>query len=272
MREIRYKKTLLEKMRTVYWEMYYNCRAEALRIQHPASRKRICIFKNKYVGKRCFVIGNGPSLTVNDLDILASFGEVTFASNQIYKMFDKTKWRPTFYACSDEKLYKENCEVIDNIEGCDKFLPLDLINAKNTERGFYYFTRIPSPRNRKEPKFTCNLSKRFGEGNTITYHMMQLAAGMGFTEIYLVGVDFSYAISIGIDGKIVEDKNVKNYAWDSGQQPPNMPNIQWNYYAYQSALKESTKHGIKIYNATRGGKLEVFERVDLDSLFKEDMY
>lgn len=37
--------------------------------------------------------------------------------------------------------------------------------------------------------------------------------------------------------------------------------------AYKAARKYADAHGIKIYNATRGGKLEVFERVDFDSLF-----
>ena len=41
-----------------------------------------------------------------------------------------------------------------------------------------------------------------------------------------------------------------------------------NLLAYQSAKKYADAHGIKIYNATRGGNLEVFERVDFDSLFK----
>ena len=40
--------------------------------------------------------------------------------------------------------------------------------------------------------------------------------------------------------------------------------------AYEAAEKYTESKGIKIYNATRGGMLEVFERVDLDSLFEEE--
>ena len=36
---------------------------------------------------------------------------------------------------------------------------------------------------------------------------------------------------------------------------------------YMCAKEYAERHEIKIYNATRGGKLEVFERVDFDSLF-----
>ncbi len=40
--------------------------------------------------------------------------------------------------------------------------------------------------------------------------------------------------------------------------------------AYTEAKRYADTHGIKIYNATRGGKLEVFERVDFDSLFDKE--
>ncbi len=34
-----------------------------------------------------------------------------------------------------------------------------------------------------------------------------------------------------------------------------------------SNKKYADKNGVKIFNATRGGMLEVFERVDLDDMF-----
>ena len=37
--------------------------------------------------------------------------------------------------------------------------------------------------------------------------------------------------------------------------------------AFQKAELYSRAHGFRIFNATRGGKLEAFERVDFDSLF-----
>lgn len=74
---------------------------------------RIKQFKNKYKGKRCFIIGNGPSLVKKDLDKLEN--EYTFAANMIYHSFKSTKWRPTFYTIADIELCDENVDEIKNL-------------------------------------------------------------------------------------------------------------------------------------------------------------
>lgn len=50
------------------------------------------------------------------------------------------------------------------------------------------------------------------------------------------------------------------------KQPVNL-NVEYNVRAYKSARLYAENHGIKIYNATRGGELEVFERVNFDDIF-----
>ena len=63
--------------------------------EKTASGKRIALYKNKYTGRRCFIVANGPSLRPEDLDLLHDRGEITFGMNRIYKLFDQTSWRPT---------------------------------------------------------------------------------------------------------------------------------------------------------------------------------
>ena len=38
--------------------------------------------------------------------------------------------------------------------------------------------------------------------------------------------------------------------------------------SFKKVLKYSKENNIKVYNATRGGKLEILPRIDFDSLFK----
>ena len=49
----------------------------------------------------------------------------------------------------------------------------------------------------------------------------------------------------------------------------NLPNQDANILGFQAARKAFEDDGREIYNATRGGKLEVFIRKDLDEVFKE---
>ena len=65
---------------------------------------------------------------------------------------------------------------------------------------------------------------------------------------------------IAIIKKILYNKNSKTTVVTENEQ----------LKAYQKAKQYAETHGIKIYNATRGGKLEVFERVDFDSLFEKE--
>ena len=45
-------------------------------------------------------------------------------------------------------------------------------------------------------------------------------------------------------------------------------NVDTLNYSYELARKFAEQKGVKILNATRGGKLEVFERVDFDAIAK----
>ena len=46
-----------------------------------------------------------------------------------------------------------------------------------------------------------------------------------------------------------------------------IPNTERSTLTYVAMQKHCDARGIKVYNATRGGKLEVFPRVDFDTLF-----
>ena len=61
--------------------------------------KRTLTINNTHVGERCFIVCTGPSLTVEDCNKLKQ--EYTISMNSIYKLFDKTDWRPDCYVCFD---------------------------------------------------------------------------------------------------------------------------------------------------------------------------
>lgn len=225
---------------------------------HPESIRRL---KHEDAG-RCFIVGNGPSLTVSDLDALVS--EDCFASNQIFRLFGRTAWRPKYYAVQDVHGGIE--EEVDSVES-----PVVLV-------GDYYWRKIGT----SNPNAICYHAKRvygdkvpFSEdvatrgaydAFTVTYTLMQFAVYFGYTEIYLLGIDHSYRNTIRMDGSKVENAQARNHFYEDSASHPVMANIEAMERAYVAAKRYADCHGIKIANATRGGCLEIFERVDLDSL------
>jgi hypothetical protein len=103
------------------------------------------------------------------------------------------------------------------------------------------------------------------------YTAAQFAAYMGFKEIYLIGVDHHFHISKNSRGEIVVDNSVKDYFTDKYNEDKDklyIPNTEKSTLTYVAMKEQCEKREIRVYNATRGGKLEVFERVDFDLLFE----
>lgn len=226
--------------------------------------------KGIHEGKRCFIIGNGPSLCVSDLDMLK--GEYTFAANRIFTIFDKTKWRPTYYVSIDDKILKEHQNNFSNYDLGHMFLSYRdcTIHAPSNAltRIYYGFLTLDVNSNlyeRDSMYISEDVSDHLCDGQTVTFASIQLAIYMGFKEIYLIGVDHNYSISLEAGGKVRIDKTVHDY-FDNNVKPEYPSNPHASQHAYTIAREYCDTHGIKIFNATRGGKLEVFERVDFDEL------
>lgn len=210
-------------------------------------------YKDKFAGKRCFIIGNGPSLRTDDLEKLGN--EITFASNGIYFVYDKTDWRPYFYCVQDTKLINERYRAI--IENCSdgiKFFGL----VKDRKYPLFpkdsiFIELLNEPFVDGLPKFSDNALDGFYEGMTVTYFNIQLAVYMGIKEIYLIGVDHFYS-------------GDENDHFSKDDKCDNPPQTDKSTCAYIKAKEYADKNGVKIFNATRGGRLEVFDRVDFDEI------
>jgi hypothetical protein len=238
--------------------------------QYTVYGQKINKLKNIHKGERCFIIGNGPSLTAEDLDKIKN--EYSFALNRIYLIFDKTDWRPTFYCSEDEKLLKSITSIIDEYEFDYKFMPIWLkwyhdIDLKNVT----YISTTSEKDDSGLPYFSESVERCTGAGGTVTYTAMQIAVYMGFKEIYLLGIDHNYNILKNNKGEIVVDDTVRDYFCDDYNKDKAdlyIPNTEKTTLAYIAAKKYADNHNIKICNITRGGKLEIFPRTSLEEVLK----
>jgi hypothetical protein len=113
--------------------------------------------------------------------------------------------------------------------------------------------------------FSHNIANVVYSGQTVTYSMIQFAAYMGFKEIYLIGVDCNYSK----DNSVISAESYFDKRLFNASRTYAAPEVDTNLLAYARAKEVCDQKGIKIYNATRGGKLEIFPRADFDSLFEQ---
>jgi hypothetical protein len=119
--------------------------------------------------------------------------------------------------------------------------------------------------------FSRDVTGRVFEGSTVTYVALQLAYHLGFAEVILLGVDHSFktsgrpnvtVISAGDDpDHFSTDYFGKGFRWQ-------LPDLDASERAYALAKTAFENDGRKVVDATIGGKLDVFPKVDYLSLFK----
>lgn len=233
--------------------------------------KRLAKYKDCHKGKRCFLIGNGPSLRAEDLSRLYESGEISFAFNRIYNIFDQTPWRPTYYISQDEKMLGGCVEIVENSELGTKFIPINLkwYHGITLSDAAWFLMKAPSEKNGKPLEFSDDFPRGLYNSSTGMYTAAQIAAYMGIREIYLIGVDHHFRISQNNHGEIVIDESVKDYfseKYNTDKDKLYIPNTEKSTLTYVAMKEQCEKRGINVFNATRGGKLEVFPRVDFDSL------
>lgn len=234
--------------------------------------KAIAQYKGKFSGQRCFLIGNGPSLRAEDLTMLHNAGIPTFGFNRIYNIFDQTPWRPTFYISQDEKMLSGCAETVNALDLPSKFIPLQLNwwHGIRIEKALYFNILNQQEEDPRNFLFSDDAAKGIYNSSTGMYTAAQLAAYMGFSEIYLIGVDHHFRISQNNKGEVIVDNSVKDYfseKYNEDKANLYIPNTEKSTLTYVAMKHHCDRRGIRVYNATRGGKLEVFPRVEFDALF-----
>lgn len=240
------------------------------RLRAFGSKSYFDSLRNIHQGKRGFVIGNGPSLKLPDLDRIKD--EVTIASNRVYLAFDQVQWRPTYFTIADPQVWRkygpELHEFFEQVHIPSCLKPWPGITIK--KRQWYPLPPVPMPFDGK-PCFSNNFADGAHGGCTVTFDNLQLAVHLGMNPIYLIGCDHYYEgeSGTGAEGSVYSKGEQNHFisgyrkvGEKAGAAPiPKMTN------AYVHAREYGKANGIQIFNATRGGHLEVFPRVDFDSLF-----
>lgn len=242
------------------------------RFKNTSHGRYMAKIHNTHLGESCFVIGNGPSLSADDLTVLKNKNIDSFAVNRIFKIFPMTDWRPTYYVNTDYVLLRDVLPEVEKIDCKDKLIPLqDKYYHNVCVKGAHYFFRNDIRENDQKDGFSLDCTRQVNTRGTVTVDCMQLAMHMGYRHIYLLGVDHNFDKVITESGEVVIDPSVKNYfveGYDDDVTDEVTHDLGNTTKAYRDIKKFCDINGVEALNATRQTKLDVFERVSFEDAVK----
>lgn len=242
--------------------------------------KRLRTLQNHFQDERVFILGNGPSLNRTPLELLEN--EYTFVTNRAYLLFDRLKWRPTFYTALDWRVVPDVAHEINMLTGIVCFFEKRFQSILRDGSDVFWYTHGPARRS-EDKIFSYNIHEGVRGAGSVIGACIQIAFYLGFREIYLLGCDLGYKVtgSVKQDGDDRFGTGVKHQLTSTADDDPNHfdpryfganrrwhdPNVKRMISGHEQCLKGVTEAGGKIFNATIGGQLEVYPRANFRDLF-----
>lgn len=217
-------------------------------------------YRDSYRGKRCFIVGNGPSL--NTMDLAPLRDEYTFSLNRGHLLFERLGFDATFLVVINQLVAEQFADEL-----------LDVASAKffgwHTRRYLPRTDEVTFLRPTVGPRFSRDVRSGIWGGATVTYAAMQLAFHMGFRQAILIGVDHSFKTT-GTAHQMVLSSGSDPDHFDPDYFGPGvrweLPNLEVSEIAYRMARREWEESDRQIVDATAGGRLTVFPKRDLSEL------
>jgi hypothetical protein len=151
-------------------------------------------YENLHVGERCFVLGSGASLRKENLSLLAN--EYVFACNKSFLSVDLLGLpHYNYYVLTDSNVYGDVVATVKkefSAINVPRFYSDSVINSRHEIIGNFVRLRKGKPR-LGDDIFPRNFDDTWGATGTVVFEAVLTAYCMGFSHIYMLGVDFDYS-------------------------------------------------------------------------------
>lgn len=148
------------------------------------------VYKNKYNGKVCIVLGTAPS--INNVDLALISEHYVMALNKAYLLSDKLGRHPDGVVIADPHAAVEyGNEVLKNPIN-DIFFSYSCFSKINNNEKVNFFDFYKLPR-MHQGFFQYDITKPLYQSSTVAHYAIQIANYMGFDKIVLIGVDLSFS-------------------------------------------------------------------------------
>ena len=238
-------------------------------------------YKNIHNGKRVFLIGNGPSLSKTNLDLIKD--EYSIAMCRISLIYDKTEWRPKYYIfassnCQDSRWGKEWTDSVMTSAKEEKTMSFiwekyhEHFDSRNKLKNVEWIKSITEKKPNMNGDYDLswwpdNIEDRMDKSGTTMNLAIQLANYMGFSEIIFLGIDLGFSVQKNLN----DDPNhfLGSYNADIPEFKVNKINNQMANVHRLARMKIPQE--VKMYNASISTKVDIYPKICYETLMKENI-
>lgn len=228
-----------------------------------------------YAGRRCFVLGNGPSLATADIQSLG--GEITVVMNAFNQHPAMRLWQPAVHCMAEPASAYSNPELFRILEQC-------LTGYTSTTHVFPIEMKpllesaglLPPERlvfvmqdGRKAAEFDhIDLTGPIPSAHDTSILAVSVAIAMGCDPIVLLGLDYDWLSHRSIHEHFYDDTSVP-WAAENLNRTPYLELMRaavpcWE--AHAALRRIAADSGQTILNATEGSFLDVYPTTSLDDV------
>ena len=243
-------------------------------------------FENCHEGKRCFILATGPSIKKQDLALLKNEICISVSNFFVHKDYDLI--RPKYHCMHDvlnahriyhneEYVLKWFRELETRIDDATLFISLGDKSFIEANRLFQnkrvHYLNFGGDWNGAQSSFVDLGRSYLPFPQSVSALALMIALYMGFKEIYLLGYDHDWISHVGSSSHFYEEEEHilatrPGYSEWVECDYELLFRCYWNLWnQYKILHRYAQNKGIKIYNATEGGILDVFPRIEYETLF-----
>lgn len=248
---------------------------------------------NIHRGKRCFILGNGPSLKNIDLELLSN--EVVFTVNRFSRVKNFELAKPNYHLWidfaffdlrDDQKL--ENEDLFGSYYDMSKtkatcFVPAEaypFIKKNKLDEILDIHYLLLGMHNVEKSTIQYELDKFITTYSTVVQYAIAIAIYMGFKEIYLLGCDSTSVVSIINNALNIENVNAHAYDNDVVNNTNKQILSVWAmseifhdqyalFHGYKALFELAQKRNIILRNCSNPTLINEIPRTDIIDVLKK---
>ena len=260
-------------------------------LKHSNLIKTNINLKNKHEGKRCFILGSGPS--INDEDLKPLKNEIVFALNNFYvhEKFSEvmsgevekyymtapihppqteSEWKDWFFDM--EQHMPKNSTLIFGISNQNNNIKniIDHHNLFVNYKKYWYYAGININDYYNYKTADLDITRMTWIADTVSIYSLIVAIYMGFNEIYLMGMDHNYICNNKSNYRFYKDGIHQNNEEKRIIKDTSLTkHLSFGMYKIFNQYELLSNNSYtKIYNTSRNSLLDIFEYVTFKDVIK----